>query len=390
MTPGSRLPRKRHWAALTAGAAITLSALGGGIAAAQSPAASTGTEPALASPDPANSPFLQRLQANSALTVDTTAFKKDGPYNIAALTQGPINGWGTIFDETIKWAAAQVPDQVASIQVFPANGDPNQQTSDMENAITQKPDAIILTPMSKAALSAPTERAMAAGIPVILCNSGLDTDKYVTEVGRNLYLTGFESAAHLAQMLGGTGNVVLFHGIAGVDTAETWKQGATDAFAQYPGIKIVAEANANWSPADSKTAMEGILAANPQIDGVWTGGSEMAIGAINALKDASRPMPKFGVTNPQNGFLRLVKENDIQFWGAPYPPSVAKLCLDYALKVLAGESVQKYNDVIDIWDGVGSIDNSTIDTLYRAECTDEYIGPVFLPDDQLKTLGFCS
>jgi ABC-type sugar transport system substrate-binding protein len=259
----------------------------------------------------------------------------------------------------------------------------------MENAVTSGPDAIVLTPMSKAALSAPTERAMAAGIPVVLCNSGLDTDQYATEVGRNLYLTGFESAAHLGQMLGGSGNVVLFHGIAGVDTAETWKQAALDAFSQYPAITVVSEAFANWSPADSKTAMEGILASSGQIDGVWTGGSEMAIGAINALIEAGRPMPRFGVTNPQNGFLRLVKEQGIEFWGAPYPPSVAKLCLDYALKVLHGESVPKYNDVIDLWQGVGSIDNSTIDTLHRPECTDEYIGPVFLPDDQLQALGFC-
>lgn len=387
MTSRSRTTRRLAWLTVAASATLALGALGTGVAA-QSPGAS-GDATALASPDVANAPFLQRLQANAETMVDTSAWKKDGPYTIAALTQGPFNGWGSIFDETISWAAGENPD-VASIQVFPSNGDPNQQTADMENAITQAPSAIILTPMSKAALSAPTERAMAAGIPVILCNSGLDTDQYVTEVGRNLYLTGFESAAHLAQMLGGTGNVVLFHGIAGVDTAETWKQAALDAFAQYPGITVVGEANANWSPADSKTAMEGFLAANPQIDGVWTGGSEMAIGAINALKDAGRTMPVFGVTNPQNGFLRLVNENDIQFWGAPYPPSVAKLCLDYAVKVLKGESVPKYNDVIDLWEGVGSIDNATIDTLYRPECTDEYIGPVFLPQEQLVSLGFCS
>lgn len=352
--------------------------------AAGSPA-SAGTS--LATPDPA-APFLQRVQANTQTTVDTSKWKKTGPYVIDALTQGPINGWGTIFDETIKWAATQTPD-VKSLQVFPANGNPDQQTKDMENAITQKPDAIILTPMSKAALSAPTERAMAAGIPVILCNSGLNTDQYVTEVGRNLYLTGFESAAHLAQMLGGTGNVVMFNGIAGVDTAETWKLGAHDAFSQYSGIKIVAEQYANWSPADSKKAMEGILASNPQIDGVWSGGSEMAIGAINALSAAGRPMPKFGVTNPLNGFLRLVTQYNVQFWAAPYPPSVAKLCLDYALKVLAGQSVPKYNDVITLWQGVGSIDNSTINTLFRANCNDDYIGPVFLPDANLKKLNFC-
>lgn len=361
----------------------------GASAVATAPAVSPGSSGgSIATPNVASAPFLQRVDKNTKTDVDTSKWKKSGPYTIVALTQGPINGWGTIADETFKWAAAQTSD-VKSIQVFPSNGNPDQETQDMESAITQKPDLIILNPMSKAALSAPTERAMAANIPVVLCASGVETDDYVTEVGRNLYLTAFESAAHLAQLLDGKGNVVLFHGIAGVDTAETWKQAAHDAFAQYRGIKVVAEAFANWSPADSKKAMEGFIASNPQIDGVWTGGSEMAIGAINALKDAGRPMPKFGVTNPQNGFLRLAKENGVSFWGAPYPPSQAKVCLDVALKVLKGEPVKKYIDVVESWQGVGSIDNGSIDTLYRENCTDEYIGPVFLPDAELKKLNFC-
>src|SRR5690348_9648430 len=127
-------------------------------------------------------------------------------------------------------------------------------------------------------------------------------------------------------MLDGKGNVMMLNGISGSGTATTWHDAATAAFSQYPGIKIIADQYANWSISLAKTRAAAIIAANPKIDGVWTGGSENAIGAIQAFADAGRPMPLFGTTNPLNGFLRLAKQYNLKFVAAPYPPEVSKLC----------------------------------------------------------------
>lgn len=178
------------------------------------------------------------LQQDSKVSVDTSKWKKAGPYALAALTQGPINGWGLTWDVTTKYEAEHNPD-VKNLVLLPANGDANKEITSMENVIKQKPDAILLDPLGRAALAASVSRAMAAGIPVIVCGNGVEGKKYVTYVDIDLYAVAYQAAKALATRLNGTGNVVLFHGIPGVDAAETWKRGAEDAFKAFPDIKIV-------------------------------------------------------------------------------------------------------------------------------------------------------
>jgi ribose transport system substrate-binding protein len=314
------------------------------------------------------------LQNDANVTVDTTQWKKSGPYKIAALTQGPFNGWGLTWDVTTKYEAKNNPD-VKELALSPSMGDPNKQISSMENLIAQKPDAILLDPMGRAALSASVSRAMAAGIPVIVCGNGVEGGKYVTYVDIDLYAVAFAAADALAKRLGGKGNVVLFHGIAGVDAAETWKKAAEDAFKQYPNIKIVASEYANWSVATGKEKAAAMIAANPQIDGVWSGGSEMATGAILAFKDAGRPQPIYGVDNPTNGFLRLAKDNGIKFNAFPDPPAtIAKACLETAIKVLKGQSVKKFEAISAI-----GYDETQADQHYVADLNDDFVPPLASP-----------
>jgi ribose transport system substrate-binding protein len=230
---------------------------------------------------------------------------------------------------------------------------------------------------------------MRAGIPVVLCGSGVNTDDYATEVGRNLYTLAYDNALAFAKRLGGRGNVVMFNGIAGTDTAETWRQAAKDAFKQFPGIKLVADQYANWSVADSKKAAAAILQANPKIDGVWTGGSEMAVGSIIAFDDAKRKQPQFGATNPLNGFLRLARQDHIRFVANPYPPAMSYYAVQAALDVLAGKTVKKYIDVKGVMLG-GKTTYTEADAarLYRPQFNDDYIAPTPVPAALLKKNGF--
>ena len=320
------------------------------------------------------SAYSQRLANDAAVTVDTTKYKKDGPYTIAALTQGPGNGWGLTYDVTIRAAADGNPN-IKRLIFTPNDGDANKEISAMEDAISQKPDAIVLDPLGSAALVAPTTRAMAAGIPVILCANGIESDNFVTRVDIDLYQAGYQAADGLAKSLGGKGNVVMFSGIAGVDAAETWKQAATDAFKNYPDIKIVGSEYAQWSVATSKEKMAALMAANPQIDGVWAGGGEMALGAALAFQDAGKTQPKYGFANVLNGFLRLAKENNLSFVGVPDPPSMSKACLDAAVDVLQGKPVKKFINVAETMPNSAPYDQTQVDKSYVPQLNDDFVPP---------------
>src|SRR5438132_665326 len=355
--------------------------------AAAQPAATTAPAAAQPRPAAATSAYSQNLVRDAAITVDTTKYKKDGPYTIAALTQGPGNGWGLTYDVTIR-AAADGNSSIKKLIFTPNDGDANKEISAMEDAISQKPDAIVLDPLGSAALVAPTTRAMAAGIPVILCANGIESDNFVTRVDIDLYQAGYQAADGLAKSLGGKGNVVLFSGIAGVDAAETWKKAAEDAIKLSPNMKIVASEYAQWSVATSKEKMAAIMAANPQIDGVWAGGGEMALGAALAFQDAGKPQPKYGFANVLNGFLRLAKENNLVFTGVPDPPSMSKLCLDTAVEVLQGKPVKKFINVAEAMPGSAAYDQTQIDKYYVPDLNDDFVPPAAVPVKAYVDGGF--
>src|SRR6266851_4508923 len=353
------------------------------------PAAKPTTAAAAAAPTTAaaSSQYSQNLTRDAAITVDTTKYKKDGPYTIAALTQGPGNGWGLTYDVSIR-AAADGNTNIKKLIFTPNDGDANKEISAMEDAISQKPDAIVLDPLGSAALVAPTTRAMAAGIPVILCANGIESDNFVTRVDIDLYQAGYQAADGLAKSLGGKGNVVLFSGIAGVDAAETWKKAAEDAIKLNPNMKIVASEYAQWSVATSKEKMAAIMSANPQIDGVWAGGGEMALGAALAFQDAGKPQPKYGFANVLNGFLRLAKENSLVFTGVPDPPSMSKLCLDTAVEVLQGKPVKKFINVAEAMPGSAAYDQTQVDKYYVPDLNDDFVPPASVPVKAYVDGGF--
>jgi len=314
------------------------------------------------------------LQARGTETVDTSTYKKDGPYNIVALTQGPINGWGLTWDVSMQYEASQQKD-VKNLTLVSSGGDSSKQISQMENAVKQKPDAIILVPMSYEALVAPAARAMAAGIPVIVCANHLQGDDYVSVVTQDLYASGYASAEALAKRLDGKGNVVMFSGIAGAYGAEIWKKAAEDLFKKYPDIKIVANEYADWSVATAKEKTAAILAANPQIDGVWSGGSEMALGALLSFKDAGRTLPVFGVANPINGWLRVTHDEKVEFDAYENPPgTLAVACVDTAMKVLHGEQVHKAELL-----PANHYDQTTAMEHYVPELNDDFVPPPTAP-----------
>lgn len=322
------------------------------------------------------------LEQDAKVSVDTSQWKKDGPYTLAALTQGPINGWGLTWDVTTKYEADHNAD-VKNLILLPSNGDANKQITSMENVIKQKPDAILIDPLGRAALAASVSRAMAAGIPVIVCGNGVEGKKYVTYVDIDLYAVAYQAADALAKRLDGKGNVVLFHGIPGVDAAETWKKGAEDAFKNYPNIKIVGSEYANWSVATGKEKAAALLAANPQIDGVWSGGSEMATGAILAFKDANRPQPIYGVDNPTNGFLNLAIQNNVKFTAYPDPPAtIAKACVDTAIKVLKGQTVQKFEQL-----PANGYDETQAKANFVADLNDDFVPPLASPKQAYINAG---
>jgi len=354
----------------------------GGIGA--QPAAVATQDPALASA------YSQALLKDAQTPVDTSKYKKAGPYVIAVSQQDPSNGWGNTYNVSIDGYGKDLLKQgvLAKPLLVSATNDANQQISDVENFIEQKPDAIVIEPLGRAASVAVIERAVAAGIPVVLCANGIESDKFTTRVDVDFYEVAYKSGIGLAKLMGGKGNVILFNGIAGVDSTETWRAATLDALKSYPDIKVIAEEYAQWNIATAKQKMEALMAANPQIDGVWAGGGEMVLGAALAYEDAKKPFPKFAMVNVPNGFLRLADQYKLQFVGSPDPPGMSRYCLQTAIDILQGKDVKKFVSLRTLMKGADPYDQTDFIQWYVPELNDDFIPPMTVDLPYYQDGGF--
>ena len=336
------------------------------------------------------SPYLQSVLSRLDETYDTSDFAKDGPYRIALAAQGTSNAWSALFDAHANWYVEHLgEDVVAELLYGDAQASADIQVPQVEDLLAQEPDALILVPMGAAALSAPVERAMMQGVPVVLCASAVETDNFVTEVGTNLWVVGASLAQYVVDQLGGEGNVVFMTGIPGVTTSDIMEEGAQAVFDANPGINVLDKQPGFWSPADAKGIMETWLVQyGDEIDGIWSGGAQMSQGIISAYLDAGLDIPPIGGGEWQNGFLRLALEHDIKYLAWQYPNAMITMCIDAALQILSGEPIARFIDFS------GAIPNSEPFTdvegadYFREEWSDDVHGPITMPDEKLAELGF--
>lgn len=306
-------------------------------------------------------------------------------YVVALCNYSIGNSWRAQMEQEFRSEAEKLKADgtVSEYYVTNSNEDINKQISDMQDLITKKVDAIVITAASPTALAPVVEEATEAGIKVVSFDNVVDTDMQVATVGIDEYQFGKTGAQWLADKLEGKGKIIILNGIAGTATDAARWGGAEEVFKQYPEIEVLASANASWDYAEGKAAVESMLSAYPQIDGVWSQGGAMTQGAIDAFIAAGRdlvPMTSEG----NNGALKAWIENREKGLSciAPSNPTYTSAeALRVAVKALNGETVQN-KVVMDI----ETVTEDNVDEYYRKDMPDSYWVLTELGDEDLTQL----
>ena len=228
------------------------------------------------------------------------------------------------------------------LTVVDAGGDAAKQLQQVETFISQKVDAIIMQPQEQEACSPAIDKAKAAGIPIINCNSLTITepDAYV---GSNDSESAEIAMTYIAEQLGGKGNVLMMHGHPG-QTAEVKRtEGAMDILAQNPDMTLLDEQTADWDRAEAMTLMETwIQAYGDQINAVFCQNDEMALGALNALVQAGKKDNVLVVgVDAIDDALQSVKDGKMDATVYQDCKGQAEGAIEAAYKLAKGESVEK-------------------------------------------------
>jgi ribose transport system substrate-binding protein len=180
----------------------------------------------------------------------------------------------------------------------------------VDDAIKDKPDAIVFVPISAQAVSAAVERINAAHIPLINVNERLTSGAVVGYVGIDDVALARETGRYLIKAMGGKGNVVILDGPDSNLTAQGRARGFRDVIKEFPDVKLLAGKPANYVRSQGKQITTEFLRSFPQIDGILAANDPMAIGAVDALKAAGRKSLVVGI-NASREVMDLLKSGDV-------------------------------------------------------------------------------
>lgn len=313
--------------------------------------------------------------------------KKPGPYVIGVSNAFVGNSFRVEEIAEVQYAAEEMKSKgiLKDVIIASATGDTAMQIQQIQNLIAKGVDAILVDANSDTALNPAIEAAHRAGILVVAFDDAV-TSPYAINVTVDQKKFGSLSAEWLAKKLNGKGNIIVLNGLAGSPiNAERWVRGGKPVLDKYPDIKVLTTINANWDQATAQAAVANILPSFPKIDGIWSQGGAMTLGAIYDFQAAGRPLvPMTGESN--NGFLKVWKKlrdsGDKTFDSiAPGQPAMSVAALQDAVKALQGEAVPQ-NDILPLV-LIGSAD---LDKYVLPDLPDSVWLPTTLTNDQLKTL----
>jgi len=171
---------------------------------------------------------------------------------------------------------------------FDGKNDQAIQLQQVEDAIEQKVDCLIINPVDTTAIIPAVEQAASKGIPTISWDRLIASDKVLCAVTSDPFHMGYIQGIFAAEKLGGKGNVVMLSGPAGVSIALDRAAGYKAALKEYPEMKILAERFTPANPAEGIKNMEDFLAAYPKIDALFCFTDSFVMGAVQAIQNSGR------------------------------------------------------------------------------------------------------
>ncbi|WP_104197559.1 sugar ABC transporter substrate-binding protein [Cryobacterium sp. M15] len=243
---------------------------------------------------------------NTAATTTTDAAASGDKITIAVVTHGSP---GDTFWDVVKSGAEQAGTDLGVTVTYQGDGDPVKQSQLIDAAIATNPDGLIVSMANPDGVQNAVEKAVAAGIPVITINSGLDQSKEFgaqTHIGQSEFIAGQGAGEQLANA--GVSNVICVIHEAGNTGLEERCDGAADTLGGTVTNVQVDVANV----ADAQNTIKSSLLADSSIDGVLTLNPGIAVAASQAIEEAASTA-QLATFDVSSDVTQLILDNKILF-----------------------------------------------------------------------------
>src|ERR687893_2367432 len=221
------------------------------------------------------------------------------PPNIDGLGQATV-GFSQSEEETNPFRIAEtqsIRDEakkvgVEKLIVTNAQSQINKQNSDIQDMLAQGAEILIVAPLNADGLEPAFQAAREQNVPVFLIDREVTAkpcENYITFMGSNFVRQGQQAADLLAEATNEQAQVAILEGTPGASVTTDRQNGFVDQLeAEYPDMEVVASQTANFVRTEGQTVMEQLLQSNPDLTAVYAHNDEMALGAVQAIRDAGK------------------------------------------------------------------------------------------------------
>jgi len=235
------------------------------------------------------------------------------------------------------------------------------QVTMLTNALGRQPDVLGFAALDSRAAAPLLQQAKSQSIPVVAFDSGVDSDIPVTTAATDNKAAAAEAAKHMAEALRGTGKVAMVvhdqtsrSGIDRRDGFVEWMQ------ANAPGIEVLPPQYGGGDQAKSADITKAILAANPDVKGVYGSNEGSAIGVVRGVQESGRT--GLTVIGFDSGQAQIDAIRGGTMLGAitQNPVGMGQQLVDASVKAMRGESLPKVIDTGFYWYDKSNIDSADI------------------------------
>jgi len=208
-----------------------------------------------------------------------------------------------------------------------------------QTILSNKVDALLLSPQSDTNLAPVVEAAKAANIPTIIIDDAR-TEGASTYIGTDQVAIGAKAADYLHTLYPNGGNVAQIEGQAGSPNARKRIQGFKETAAKYGNLKLIASQPGDWDRLTAMNATANILREHPDIVGVYANNDGMAFGVYEAVT-AAKLTDKVSVVGtdgiPQA--KQSVADGQMKATVAEFPYDEGVLGVQMALRILGCQPI---------------------------------------------------
>lgn len=276
---------------------------------------------------------------NDSQNSDASTDSTDGAYKIALIQQHQTNAFQIAVSEA---AEAKAKEMGVDLTILSADQDAATQISQIEQCVSEGYNAILFEPVDPDGLCDAAKSAADAGVVVInIISACTDWENYgisAVSYGDNVK-AGETEMQHVADLLGGKGNIAILTGPSGDSGGLQRMEGYENILKNYPDmVQVVAPADCQWDTASAQATVESWLSAY-DLDAIICENDGMAVGAGNAA-GANSGIVIAGVDGTPDGF-EAIKDGRITGTVSQNGGAMAANAIEAAVTLLDGGTLDE-------------------------------------------------